>query len=126
MESSAATRPLVAGLSVVYLYVKDIDRASAFYRDVLGLALEGDEHWREITFQNGVRFALHLWDEGAPEIAPGTIAVDFEVADIDETAQRLREAGVEIGEIHRQPYGSFLTFVDAEGYRLELYQPAAS
>ena len=123
MESSAATRPLVSGLSVVYLYVKDMERATRFYRDVLGLTLEGDDHWRETTFRENVRFALHAWHEGAPEVSSGSIAVDFEVADIDEAAQQLRDAGVEVGEIHREPYGSFVSFVDSEGYRLQLFQP---
>ncbi len=125
MENTAVTGQLVSGLSVVYLYVKDMQRSSAFYRDVLGIPLEGDDDWREATFAEGVRFALHLWHEGAPEISAGTINVNFEVADIDEAAERLRAAGVEIGEIHREPYGSFFTFTDPEGYRLELFQPPA-
>ena len=122
METSAATRPLVSGLSVVYLYVKDMERATAFYRDVLGLTLEGDDHWRETTFRENVRFALHAWHEGAPDISSGTINVNFEVADIDEAAEHLRAAGVDIGEIHREPYGSFVSFEDSEGYRLQLFQ----
>jgi predicted enzyme related to lactoylglutathione lyase len=123
METSAVTQPLVTGLRVVYLYVKDMERTKAFYRDVLGLTLEGDHDWVETTFPGGARFALHLWHEGATEPSSGGIHVDFEVPDIDAAAERLRTAGVEIGEIHRQPYGSFFTFVDPEGYRLELFAP---
>jgi predicted enzyme related to lactoylglutathione lyase len=125
MEGTAATQPLVRALSVVYLYVKNMERAKAFYEDVLGLTLEGDHDWVETTFPGGTRFALHLSHEGAAEPSSSGIHVDFEVPDIDAAAERLRAAGVEVGEIHRQPYGSFFTFVDPEGYRLELFAPAA-
>ncbi len=124
MEHSAGTQPLVTGLSVVYLYVKDMERAKAFYRDVLGRDLRGDEHWAETTLRGGVRFALHEWHEGAEGPSAGGINVDLEVPDIDAAAERLRAAGVEVGEIQRAEYGSFATFADPEGYRLELFQPA--
>ncbi len=117
--------PLVSRINVVYLYVRDIERASGFYRDVLGIPLEGDDDWVETTFPEGVRFALHKWHEGAPEISSGTIHVDFSVADNDQAAERLRAAGIEVGEIHREPYGSHFTFVDPEGYTLQMFQPAA-
>ncbi len=119
-------RAVITGLGVVYLYVKEMERAKGFYRDALGFALEGDHDWVETTLPNGVRFALHLWDEGAAEPSSGGVNLDFEVADIDAAAEHLRAHGVEVGEIHRQPYGSFVTFVDPEGYRLELFQAPAA
>jgi predicted enzyme related to lactoylglutathione lyase len=125
MESTTRTQPLVTGLSVVYLYVQDLERAKAFYREVLGLVLEGDADWAETTLPGGVRFALHRAHEGAPEPSTGGVNVDFEVPDIDLAAERLRSAGVEVDEIHRERYGSFFTFVDPDGYRLELFQPAS-
>jgi lactoylglutathione lyase len=107
------------------LAVSDFERSLAFYRDVLGLTFDVSEGWAEATFPGGTRFALHAFHEGAPE--PGTngaLHVDFAVDDIDAAAARLREAGVEVGEIHRQRYGSHCTFVDPDGYELELFQPA--
>lgn len=73
-----------------------MERSTVFYRDLLGVPLQGDGHWAEATFSDGVRFALH---EAHGEVSPGTINVDFEVADIDEAVRRLREANVEVGEI---------------------------
>lgn len=122
MESKAAGRTLVTGLSVVYLYVKDMQRAQTFYRDVLGVPLTVDDHWAEANL-GGVRFALHEWHEGAPEPGESGIKVDLEVQDIDAAAEHLRAHGVALGEIFREPYGSFCTFVDPEGYRLELFEP---
>ena len=99
-----------------------MERARAFYRDVLGLPLEGDADWVEADL-GGLRFALHKWHEGAPEPGAAAINVNFEVADIDAAAQRLRDAGVEVGEIFRESYGAFCTFRDPEGHTLELFQP---
>jgi catechol 2,3-dioxygenase-like lactoylglutathione lyase family enzyme len=38
---------IVSRLNVVYVYVRDVARSRAFYRDQLGIALEGDEHWQQ-------------------------------------------------------------------------------
>jgi predicted enzyme related to lactoylglutathione lyase len=111
---------VIARINVVYLYVRDMERSRAFYRDVLGIPLEGDEHWAEATFIDGVRFAIH---EAHGEVTPGTVNVDFEVADIDAAAQQLRDAGVDVGQIVREPFGCFAEFKDPDGYTLELFQP---
>ena len=118
-----AVPPLASRISVVFLYVKDLERASRFYGDLFGVELAGDDDWRE-TQLDGIRFALHKWHDGAPEPSSGGVVVDLEVADIDAAAQRLRDAGVEVNEITRQPYGSFCDFTDPEGYTLQLFQPA--
>jgi catechol 2,3-dioxygenase-like lactoylglutathione lyase family enzyme len=115
---------IVSRISVVYLYVKDMDRARAFYRDLLGIPLSDDPHWAEAKL-DGLRFALHEWHEGVGDPASGTVNVDFEVSDIDAAAQRLRDAGVAVGEISRQEFGAFCEFTDPEGYTLELFQPPA-
>lgn len=116
--------PVVKGLSVVYLYVRDLERSCAFYRDVLGVALEqADENWAEATL-GSTRFALHRLHAGTPEPHSGTIHLDFEVEDIDAAAARLLVAGVDVHELRREAYGSHCTFVDPDGYELELFQPA--
>jgi catechol 2,3-dioxygenase-like lactoylglutathione lyase family enzyme len=88
---------VVSGVSVVYLYVSDIERSLAFYRDLLGIPLESDEDasWAEATLPSGVRFALHRAHGDEPELGSGTLRVDLEVADIEEAAAQLRAAGVQ-------------------------------
>jgi catechol 2,3-dioxygenase-like lactoylglutathione lyase family enzyme len=115
---------LVARINLVYLYVRDLDRSVAFYRDVLGIPLEREGDWAEATFLDGVRFALHL-AQGDEDLGSGTTRVDFEVADIDQAVDALRAAGVEVSEVERDFWGSACEFVDPDGYRLHLFQPPA-
>lgn len=118
--------PLVRGISVVYLYVSDLSRSFAFYRDLLGLPLEADAddpHWAEATTEGGVRFAIHLAGPETSPQTPGTVRVNFEVADIDAAVERLRGAGVTVGEVEREPWGSMAEVVDPDGYVVELYCP---
>jgi predicted enzyme related to lactoylglutathione lyase len=112
---------VISRINVVWLYVRDMERSTAFYRDVLGIPLQGDGDWVEATFPDGVRFALH---EAHGDVSPGTVNVDFEVADIDDAIGRLRAAGVEVGAITREPFGCFAQFSDPDGYVLELFQPS--
>jgi predicted enzyme related to lactoylglutathione lyase len=49
--------------------------------------------------------------------------VNLEVADVDSAAERLRAAGVEVGEAMRDDWGAALEVRDPDGYRLSLHQP---
>ncbi len=118
------TQPLVSRINIVYLYVRDMTRSLAFYRDALGIPLAGDERWAEATTANGVRFALHAVD-GDVELGSGTLRVDFEVEDLEAAAARLRELGVEVGDVERDDWGAACEFVDPDGYRLHLFEPPA-
>ena len=118
------TTPLVSRVNVVYLYVSDMTRSLRFYRDILGIPLEGDDDWTEATL-GGTRFALHATHEGIGELSEGTIHVSLEVADADAAAERLRAEGVETRETMRDEWGTALEVVDPDGYRVYLFQPPA-
>ena len=120
-----ATAVSVSNLSVVYLYVRDMERSVAFYRDLLGIPLEGDEHWAETTFSGGTRFALHAAHQGIGELSSGTVHVDFEVEDAEAAALVLREHGVAVGEPLRDTWGTAVEVVDPDGYTISLFQRAA-
>src|SRR4029453_18863141 len=86
MEESMLGTPMktavgVSNISVVYLYVSDMERSLAFYRDLLGIPLSGDEHWAEAAFDDGTRFALHATHEGVGPLSSGTVRVSLEVDD---------------------------------------------
>jgi lactoylglutathione lyase len=119
---SATTEPLVRALNVVYLYVSDMERSLAFYRDLLGIPLRGDGDWQEASL-GGTRFALHRAHAGVPELSAGTIHVDFEVNDLSEATERLRAAGVEVKETMRDDWGAAAEVLDPDGYGIYLFQP---
>jgi predicted enzyme related to lactoylglutathione lyase len=119
------TEPLVRRLNVVYLYVSEMERSVAFYRDLLGISLEGDDDWQEASL-GGTRFALHRAHEGLGPLTAGTIHVNLEVADLHAATRRLREAGVAVEETMREEWGAAARIVDPDGYELFLFQrPAA-
>ena len=119
---SATAEPLVSRVSVVYLYVSDMERSVAFYRDVLGLPLEGDADWQEALLGE-TRFALHRTREDIGPLSSGTIHVSLEVEDADAAAKRLEASGVEVSESMRDEWGTAFELVDPDGYRLYLFQP---
>jgi catechol 2,3-dioxygenase-like lactoylglutathione lyase family enzyme len=118
--------PLVSGLSHVILLTRDMARSRAFYRDVLGVPLEGDDEWAEASLGN-VRFALHRWFDGggAPRPSSGSIHVNFEVGAFDEAVDRLRAAGVHVDETMRGEWGTAGFLLDPDGYRVYLYERPA-
>lgn len=116
----------VVRISVVYLYVVDMNRSLAFYRGVLGIPLEADSedpNWAEAVLEGGVRFAVHRAGRDNPPQVAGTVRVNFEVADIQAAAEELRAAGVSVGEVVRETWGSSVEVTDPDGYIVELYAP---
>jgi predicted enzyme related to lactoylglutathione lyase len=112
----------VSNISVVYLYVRDMERSLAFYRDLLGISLDGDEHWTEAAFPGGARFALHAAPEGKNDLSSGTVSVSLEVENVDRATARLRDHGVEVGETMREDWGTAADVVDPDGYTITLFQ----
>jgi predicted enzyme related to lactoylglutathione lyase len=101
-------------LEEVVVYVEDMERATAFYRDVLGLAptLE-TPHWT--TFRAGAcTLALHAGGVAPPDPT-------FLVPDLDAVRARLAAAGVDVTEI-REPAPGLRVFDlrDTEGNRLSV------
>jgi catechol 2,3-dioxygenase-like lactoylglutathione lyase family enzyme len=105
-------------LREVVVYTRDMERAIAFYRDVLGLEPDFESpHWT--TFRTGVcTFALHAGSE-APDPT-------FEVADAAAERDRLIAAGIEVTEI-REPVAGLRVFDarDPDGNRFSIESRAA-
>jgi catechol 2,3-dioxygenase-like lactoylglutathione lyase family enzyme len=118
------TEPLVRRLNVVYVYVSDMQRSADFYRELLGIPLDGDGEWQEAVL-GGIRFALHRAHEGIGPLSAGTIHLNLEVADLVAATERLRAAGVEVAETMREDWGAAARIADPDGYELYLFQPPA-
>ena len=100
----------MARMARVILFVKDFDRMVGFYRDVIGLAPQGDaaDGWQDFD-AGGCAFALHaipepiardivIEDPPKPrEDVPAKVV--FHAEDPGAVAAELREAGVQMGEV---------------------------
>ena len=115
-------------LTFVALSVSDLRRSVAFYREILGLPLEGADHDAEKGDPwYGGEHAAYSWTEGAfihfalypkrePERPVATAAqIGFHVPNLHETHQRALAAGVEIVQEPRQePWGLTARYLDPD------------
>ncbi len=113
-------------LDHVYYWTSDMDRAVAFYRDVLGLRLirQDGPSWAE--FDTGtVRLALHGAVQGRPVEAGGATAV-FRVDDLDAARAALEIKGVEFVErgTEVEGFARFASFLDPDGNRVQIIEYA--
>ena len=84
-------------VSVVMINVSDMKKSVAFYRDVLGFKLRFESPgWSEIETE-GSTLALHLAPKSTapPAHGPvaGTVAIGFNVDDVDATCKELTARG---------------------------------
>jgi len=107
-------------MATVWYRVRDLDAARAFYRDVLGfeeIFVDLDEAWSRLT-RGGMEIALAL---GEPDESSGVAHVD--VKDVKRDAERLREAGVEVGVVFElQGQIRLVDVFDPDGNRIQLAQ----
>ncbi|WEK44193.1 MAG: VOC family protein [Candidatus Sphingomonas colombiensis] len=130
--------PPIAGLLETSLYVSDMARSVAFFRDTLGLAIMVESP-RLTAFDAGSGGVLLLFPEGGATrdvtsergIVPGhdgrgPLHMAFAIAAdaLDEWRAHLAAAGVTTrGEMHWPRGGTSLYFEDPDGHVLELATP---
>jgi catechol 2,3-dioxygenase-like lactoylglutathione lyase family enzyme len=121
----------VDGLSVVLLLSRDVEPVAAFYRDILGLPLQGEEHdgrHKHYACRLGsVYFTIQpATDLGAPD--PDRrydfLQLCFTVADLAAFLRQLQERN--ISALHApQPFEhtTFVTLLDPEGRHVRVMTP---
>ena len=122
MSATEDAKPAEVGaLDHVYYWVRDMDAAVAFYRDVVGLRLrrrDGDE-WTEFEAPP-VTLALH----GSKEETPGSGTVVFRVDDLDGARWALEHRGAVfdeyVGEV--EGFARFATFRDPDGNPIQIIE----
>jgi len=139
--SSSAPRPIpppIVGVLETVLYVDDLERAAAFYREVMGLPiLYSDPRIR--AFDVGGRGTLLLFPRGgtlSPVETPGGtipphdgsgpvhIAFSIEAAALDDWRRHLAAADVAIESTTRWPRGgTSIYFRDPDGHLVEIATP---
>jgi len=113
---------MIKDMAFVAYSVTDVPRAVAFYRDTIGLT-PGDawgDQW--VEFNVGAT-AFGVGNGESIGIAPGSqFSAAFEVDDVAAMQTKLKEAGVEVGDVQDSPvcFSCFVT--DPDGNRFALHQ----
>lgn len=116
------------GINVVLIAVPDLDRARAFYRDVLGLGTPiydiPDAGWIEFrTGGSGGNLALTRAEPGWRPSTSTTVV--FDTADCPAACLELRARGVRCDEPEVFPgFVTWCSFYDPFGNRLQMCSPA--
>ena len=107
-------------LELVAIPVSDVDRAKRFYTDKAGFNADHDH-----KVSDELRFVQLTPPGSACSIALGTGLVDMPpgsvkglqmvVSDIEAARAELLERGVEVSEVQRFDWGSFVFFSDPDG-----------
>ena len=114
-------------ISNLFFYVSDIDRTEAFYRDVVGLAVErmpddgAGNPFLSATLPGSIDL---LFFKGEPRPGNSPIVVfDLGEGGIDQAVAELTAAGSTIlTPVSHAPGGWSADFLDPDGYALSLYQ----
>lgn len=123
---------MIRHLAAVVEIVEDVPAAAAFYRDTLGLEVEGDGPRYAVVRLAGLsRFAL--WDQraaaaslygdaGQADRVPTGFCLVLEVDDVPDAVAQLREQGVDLLQRARQePWGQTTArLVSLSGSLIEL------
>ena len=116
----------MAALSSINLFVKDVEQATQFYREVIGLAVNAERSAPPgfVLFEAGGA-TLTLQDETTPGAIIGpsdSVEIGFSVNDVAAVRQKLLAFGVEVGEPEQMGWGDALSARDPDGHRLNLFK----
>ena len=108
------------GLGGVFFRARDPDKLKAWYERALGVPAE------DLMRSDGLVFAIFEADTDYFGPSGQGFMVNFRVASLEATLERLREAGADIDEQTQEQdgIGSFGWATDPEGNRFELWEPA--
>jgi len=119
----------VLGIGGVFVKSKDADALRAWYRDMLGLEIQGwggAQLWSTAARSYGVWSAFTA-DTKYFEPSSRDFMVNLRVDDLDELLAKLRAQGARVLDRREDgPDGKFGYVVDPDGTLLELWEAAAT
>ena len=114
---------MLGKVSILWLYVSDLDRSVRFYGDTLGLPLRGRWHEGAMFDAGNLELGLHL-EEGDVKRGNSPIITFAINRGIEEVHQALKDRAIEFnGPITEHPYGKVVSFQDPDGHVLLLHEP---
>lgn len=121
----------VNGLGGVFIKAKNPKELCEWYDKHLGTDFGKNTylafHWRDNQNKEQTgSTTFSFFKEDSEYFAPSTkqTMLNFRVGNLEETLKELREAGVEVvGKVEEYDYGKFGWIIDAEGNKVELWEP---
>lgn len=115
---------LISGIETVYYRICNMNRAVAFYQDILGLTLKNraENDWAEFDLGNG---ELALEGELATSPHQGGATVVLRSDDIRGLEATLRANNVKMNDLEDLGGSLLLEFLDPDGNRLIAMQAVA-
>jgi predicted enzyme related to lactoylglutathione lyase len=102
----------------VHIWVADVDRTKAFYRDVLGLTVSEERAGETVEFENG-----KLWfgkTRSSAPLATNAITIGLEAPSVQAVYDRLKARGVSVPPPEERRYGWSFHLKDPDGYEIEI------
>jgi len=125
----AETPGHITGVGGVFVKSKDPKALAAWYRDVLGMAIEpwGGALLRYDAPGHPPVVVWNALPSTTDYMAPSTreFMIDFAVDDLDAFIARLKAKGVTPLKRDDGPEGKFAWILDPDGTKIELWQPKA-
>jgi lactoylglutathione lyase len=115
---------MLKALTTLMVYVRDMDRSVAFYRDVLGLPLDMQSpYWSQFSLGNGVILGLHPRSEAEMKTPQGGWTAGFSVEDVRAFKARIADsAGSVVMDLHDVPGGVIVEIADPDGNVIDAMQ----
>ena len=117
---------VIRGVYEVAIKVRDLDRAEAFYREVLGLQVGlRQEQRRWVFLRAGGDAGMIVLQEDKGQWPTQHFAFTINEADVDRAARELLQRGVQIAGpmVHDWMPAKSIYFADPDGHDLELCAP---
>lgn len=122
-KEARLNKPIIRDVKSIVLTSDDIDRTAAFYRDVLQLPLESEQHRGTARHWAGQVGSIHLaihdrgtfWLSTGHAAEPADVIVSFTVEDLDALLAHLGALGVEVFARRQIGPMTFVSLRDPDG-----------
>jgi predicted enzyme related to lactoylglutathione lyase len=110
--------------SAILIYSKNVERSAKFYRDVVGIPLEEEQHGNSALHYGCELGDIHFAIHGAKnDVGVGSINLAFEVFDIEKHIADMKANGAKLtAEIQDRGFMKIATVQDPDGNTIEFTQ----
>ncbi|MBI5365939.1 MAG: VOC family protein [Planctomycetes bacterium] len=115
---------MLTRIGTVILKVSDMERSTAFYRDLLGLTVKyASPGWTEFAL-DGAALALHpAPPECVADVGANGVTLNFAVDDLKKVVAELKSRGAPSDlTVISEDFGKFAEILDPDGYAIGIVQ----